>query len=137
MKETVYISKMPVFFRSLTLAEIEFGPLLTKCFNTKQSWQVPISYFLFPNLLWPPVVSFLMCSNVNVASRGGPEEGNAQEMGNPQMGQPSWSGGVLPEIVIMKTEENQPSMENTCVKSGAIRFLSSKSASGESDFTIK
>ena len=44
---------------------------------------------------------------------------------------------MLPEIVIMKTEENQPSMENTCVKSGAIRFLSSKSASGESDFTIK
>lgn len=44
---------------------------------------------------------------------------------------------MLPEIVIMKTEENQPSMENMCVKSGAIRFLSSTSASVESDFTIK
>lgn len=44
---------------------------------------------------------------------------------------------MLPEIVIMKTEENQQSMENTCVKSGTIRFLSSISASVESDFTIK
>lgn len=44
---------------------------------------------------------------------------------------------MLPEIVIMKTEENQQSMENTCFKSGTIRFLSSISASVESDFTIK
>lgn len=44
---------------------------------------------------------------------------------------------MLPEIVIMKIEENQPSMENMCVKSGAIRFLSPTSASVESDFTIK
>lgn len=43
---------------------------------------------------------------------------------------------MLPEIVIMKIEENQPSMENMCVKSGAIRFLSPTSASVESDFTI-
>lgn len=42
---------------------------------------------------------------------------------------------MLPEIVITKIEENQPSMENMCVKSAAIRFLSS--ASLESDFTIK
>lgn len=44
---------------------------------------------------------------------------------------------MLPEIVIMKIEENQPSMENICVKSRAIRFLPSTFASGESDFTIK
>lgn len=69
--------------------------------------------------------------------RGGPEEGNAQEMGNPQMGSLSWSGEILPEIVIIKTEENQLSMENMCVKNGAIRFLSSTSTSVESDFAIK
>lgn len=39
---------------------------------------------------------------------------------------------MLPEIVITKIEENQPSMENMCVKSEAIRFLSSTSASVES-----
>lgn len=44
---------------------------------------------------------------------------------------------MLPEIVITKAEENQPSMENMCVKSEATRFLSSTSASIESDFTIK
>lgn len=44
---------------------------------------------------------------------------------------------MLPEIVITKIEENQPCMENMCVQSGAIRFLSSTSASVESDFTIK
>ena len=44
---------------------------------------------------------------------------------------------MLPEIAIMKIEENQPCMENMCVQSGAIRFLSSTSASVESDFTIK
>lgn len=43
---------------------------------------------------------------------------------------------MLPEIVIMKTEENQRPMENTCVKSGAVRFPPSTSASSESDFTI-
>lgn len=44
---------------------------------------------------------------------------------------------MLPEIVIMKIEEKQPSMENMCVKSGAIRFLSPTSAFVESDFIIK
>lgn len=44
---------------------------------------------------------------------------------------------MLPAIVIMKIEENQPSKENIWVKSRAIRFLPSTSASGESDFTIK
>lgn len=44
---------------------------------------------------------------------------------------------MLPEIAIMKLEENQLCMENMCVQSGAIRFLSSTSASVESDFTIK
>lgn len=63
--------------------------------------------------------------------RGGLEEGKAQEMGSPQMG---WNGVMPPEIVIMKIEENQPSMENMCVKSEAIRFLSSTSASVASEF---
>lgn len=41
---------------------------------------------------------------------------------------------MLPEIVIMKIEGNQPSMENMCVKSEAIRFLSSTYAPVETDF---
>lgn len=69
--------------------------------------------------------------------RSGLEEGSVQEMGHPHMGWPSCSGRMLPEIAIMKIEENQPCMENMCVQSGAIRFLSSTSASVESDFTIK
>lgn len=44
---------------------------------------------------------------------------------------------MLPEIVIRKTEENQPSMENMCAKSGVTGFLFSTSVFVESDFTIK
>lgn len=46
--------------------------------------------------------------------RGGLKEGNAQDTGRPQMEEASRSGWTQAEVVIRKTEEHRPSMENMC-----------------------